>query len=160
MIALDSHIIHRWPDRVGDKLAAPALPVQLLKGTAAFGHTSAWAAIFSAAVWSSTRTIEAGDLVANALSDWVSTQTVLSSTAINRSCNVRAGASFTCKGLFNPYCATQRVAAGRSVGFTARSSARRLHSALVVRCESYLQIDATESNLFGRPTALIEASRA
>ena len=34
---------------------------------------------------------------------------------------------------------------------------RRLHSALVVRCESYLQIDATESNLLGRPTALIEA---
>jgi hypothetical protein len=34
---------------------------------------------------------------------------------------------------------------------------RRLHSALVVDCESCLQIDATESNLLGRPTALIEA---
>jgi hypothetical protein len=33
---------------------------------------------------------------------------------------------------------------------------RRLHSALVVRCESYLQIDATEIEL-KRPTALIEA---
>ena len=85
-------------------------------------HSAMCALIFNVPLSGSMRTRLVCARLAKSLKDCPTTQAVLLSMTIRRSCSDRAGASRTSRGRFWFHCVTHRTAAGFRLGFAYSSS--------------------------------------